>query len=148
MKIRSDFVSNSSSSSFVIVGKTFDKKEIRKLIDKKGDELFKMMNESKNPKFFYRSYKDINELIDYWGIREVFDAAELECEEEGDWGDGDSILLGLDPSDMKDEQTLKEFKTAVAEKLKGIGLEADIKDIQFVSGGTDSSGFTFIDSCG
>lgn len=45
MKIRNDHVSN-SSSSFVIVGKTLDK-EVRKLIDKKGNELPKTMKENK-----------------------------------------------------------------------------------------------------
>ena len=49
---------------------------------------------------------------------------------------------------MKDEQTLKEFKEVVVGKLKEIGLEAEVKDIGFVSGGTDSGGYTFIESCG
>ena len=47
MKIRSDYVSNSSSSSFVIVGKTYDKSEVRKLIEDRGVQLFKMMKGSK-----------------------------------------------------------------------------------------------------
>ena len=90
----------------------------------------------------------INDLIDGWGLREVFGAAGLSSEEEGDCDDGDCILIGLDPSEMKDEQTLKEFKEVVVGKLKEIGLEAEVKDIGFVSGGTDSGGYTFIESCG
>ena len=147
MKIRSDYVSNSSSSSFVIVGKTYDRSEIRKLIEDRGDELFKMMKGSKFSRYC-NNYKDINDLIDGWGLREVFCAVGLWSEEEGDCGDGDSILIGLDPSEMKDEQTLKEFKEVVVGKLKEIGLEAEVKDIGFVSGGTDSGGYTFIESCG
>ena len=144
MKIRSDYVSNSSSSSFVIVGKTYDRSEIRKLIEDRGDELFKMMKGSKLSRYC-NNYKDINDLIDGWGLREVFCAAGLWSKEEGDYDDGDSILIGLDPSEMKDEQTLKEFKEVVVGKLKEIGLEAEVKDIGFVSGGTDSGGYTFIE---
>ena len=144
MKIRSDYVSNSSSSSFVIVGKTYDRSEIRKLIEDRGDELFKMMKGSKFSRYC-NNYKDINDLIDGWGLREVFCAAGLWSKEEGDYDDGDSILIGLDPSEMKDEQTLKEFKEVVVGKLKEIGLEAEVKDIGFVSGGTDSGGYTFIE---
>ena len=147
MKIRSDYVSNSSSSSFVIMGKTYDKSEVRKLIEDRGDELFKMMKGSKFSRYC-NNYKDINDLIDGWGLREVFCAAGLSSEEEGDCDDGDSILIGLDPSEMKDEQTLKEFKEVVVGKLKEIGLEAEVKDIGFVSGGTDSGGYTFFESCG
>ena len=147
MKIRSDYVSNSSSSSFVIVGKTYDRSEVRKLIEDRGDELFKMMKGSKFSRYC-NNYKDINDLIDGWGLRVVFCAAGLWLKEEGDCDDGNSILIGLDPSEMKDEQTLKEFKEVVVGKLKEIGLEAEVKDIGFVSGGTDSGGYTFIESCG
>ena len=147
MKIRTDYVSNSSSSSFVIVGKEYDKSEVRKLIEGRGDEFLKMMKDSTNSKY-YSDYEDINDLIDGWGLHVVFDAAGLRSEEEGEDGDGDDILIGLDPSEMKDEQTLKEFKEVVVEKLKGIGLEAEVKDIGFVSGGTDSGGYTFFESCG
>ena len=147
MKIRTDYVSNSSSSSFVIVGKTYDRSEVRKLIEDRGDELFKMMKESKFSRYC-NNYKDINDLIDDYGLHRVFDVSGLRSEEDGDCGDGDCILIGLDPSEMKDEQTLKEFKEVVVGKLKGIGLEAEVKDIGFVSGGTDSGGYTFIESCG
>ena len=147
MKIRSDYVSNSSSSSFVIVGKTYDRSEIRKLIEDRGDEFFKMMKESKFSKYC-SDFEDINDLIDDWGLSKVFYVAGLRSKEEGDCDYGDDILIGLDPSEMKDEQTLKEFKEVVVEKLRGIGLEAEVKDIGFISGGTDSGGYTFIESCG
>ena len=144
MKIRTDYVSNSSSSSFVIVGKTYDKKDVRKLIEDKGDEFFKMMKESKFSKYC-SDFEDINDLIDDWGLSKVFYVAGLRSKEEGDCDYGDDILIGLDPSEMKDEQTLKEFKEVVVGKLKEIGLEAEVKDIGFVSGGTDSGGYTFIE---
>ena len=84
MKIRSDYVSNSSSSSFVIVGKTYDRSEIRKLIEDRGDELFKMMKESKFSKYC-SDFEDINDLIDDWGISKVFYVAGLIAKEEGDY---------------------------------------------------------------
>ena len=83
MKIRSDYVSNSSSSSFVIVGKTYDKKDVRKLIEDKGDELFKMMKESKFSKYC-SDFEDINDLSDDWGLSKVFYVAGLRSKEEGD----------------------------------------------------------------
>lgn len=54
------------------------------------------------------------------------------------------VALGLDPSNkMKNNQTLKEFKQNVVEQLKKLGINAKIKDVEFVTGGSDASGMSF-----
>lgn len=102
----------------------------------------------KEHKSYLNEYEDIDEAIDSWGMDEVFESIGLNSEEPGDCGDGDTILIGIDPSKMKDDETLREFKEHIVSKLLEFGLEVDVKDLQFVTGGQGPDGYTFIDSWG
>ena len=46
------------------------------------------------------------------------------------------------------EESLKDFKNEVIDKLETIGIDAKLSDIEFTSGGSDASGMSFIESCG
>ena len=137
MKIRTDYVSNSSSSSFVLLGKTmtFDK----------------FVESVKAAGFKSQCSEDDEYYVDFWEIKDwIVDKTKgfIDAEASGEAGDYEDVVVGVDPSKMNDIDTLKDFKNEVISKLETIGIDAKLSDIEFTSGGSDASGMSFIESCG
>ena len=51
-----------------------------------------------------------------------------------------NVCLGIDPSEMKDNETLAEFKSKVNNELNKLNMPKSRNKIKFVSGGSDASG--------
>lgn len=88
---------------------------------------------------------------DLWEIKEWLGAKTkgfIDAEGAGDDYGVDEVVVGADPSYMKDSQTLKEFKQKIVDALSKVGIKAAVKDIKFESGGSDASGMSWIGDCG
>jgi hypothetical protein len=111
MKIRSGFVSNSSSSSFCILGivlpEDFDEEKFEEIDEKLWSN---------------RNDKDSFYLETQCGISDYYDCR----------------LIGKSPDAMKDDETLIQFKEKVVEAIKQAGVDVELKDIGWhIDGGHD-----------
>lgn len=142
MKIRTDFVSNSSSTSFVLLGKTMDFKNFIKLVEAAG---WKHQDDEDD------DYYTDGTVDDLWDIKDWLTEKTkgfIEVEGEGDDYGISDIVVGADPSNMKDADTLKDFKLKIIDALKTVGIIAKPSEIKFESGGSDASGMSWIGDCG
>jgi len=125
MKIRCDFVTNSSSTSFVAWGIELDVSDLKK----KKKLLNRIWNKYASSHVFpevFLEYKTVEELLgDMPLFTEVFTTL---LEEETDLAYANDIeigafFLGKSPFEMDEHQTLAEFKAEIRNSLRKIDIK-------------------------
>jgi len=94
MKVKFDFVTNSSSASFVVIGASLNKSEI---VLQRGPES-----------------GDIYNFIDKIMAGTDLDYSFGDCRVY----DGDDVMIGIQYTKMKDDETLGDFKERVRKQIK------------------------------
>lgn len=122
MKIKLGFVTNSSSTSFVVWGMRMDEDELK---EKYGEKIFASEHVILGPdivnkpreEFFEDFYYNVQTLASQCGIdmtKQCYD---------------NEFMIGVSPFKMKEDQTLREFKGEIVQKFKNLGIDIEASDL-------------------
>ena len=130
MKIRNGFVSNSSTSSFYIYGICLDKSEddiAKRFKENTPDEIKKTIldknNELAEKRSYVTTFDTFEAYIDHFDedvyemLSSITGLVGLEMHSPEYY---DAIYMGIDPSNIGDDETGKEFKTRVETLIKSL----------------------------
>ena len=129
MKRKADFITNSSSTSFVCWGlnkELYNLKKDEKLMERIYDFYTK---NSKDKEIL--SFEDFIDPDNYEFMECVAELTSLKDYSTGQ--EGEYFMIGTHPEKMKEDQTLKQFKDEIISSLNKIGFELTEKDIEFIS---------------
>jgi hypothetical protein len=130
VKIKQDFITNSSSTSFTCWGFY---KDVYKILE--DEALMKRLYEyylknTKNEEIMpFEDFKDTDykyellEIVSEWTKLEEYSLGQ----------EGDYFMIGSHPDKMKNDQTLEQFKNEIASALNKVGFELTEKDIGFIN---------------
>jgi len=136
MKRKLDFITNSSSCSFVAWGISIDTDTLK---EKYGQNMFKLYKQKEDEKkhkkamnqgaFMTVPSEDSKEKLEkeyedflnddfVWSVESCLDGLEIQKEPIED-----KVMIGKSPFSIKEDQSLKEFKQEICDKFKLIGMD-------------------------
>jgi hypothetical protein len=135
--LRTDFVSNSSSSSFVLLGKIYYYENLISDIEKSFPTIIEDINNFYKEKGYTTQYKTlydipIYDIINFIAIKN--NAKNIECEWAGYDNEITDVCIGIRPSNMKDDETFGDFKLKVEKELNKLNIP-NSTHVNFVHGG-------------